>query len=416
MADFADEVRLFMTERGMSLRGLAKAAHYDASLLSKVLNGHRPYSPYLAVSLDRVLGAGGRIENAVRQQLPKRPRPSRVPPRPSRAVEALRAVMANDAVELDIARDGLTEMVSHYATVLSVAPSAAVYDDLLSVRSFAGSLLGGGHAPPSRRPDLIVTAGWLSSLLSVSAADIGDHAAAVVWCADTERRGRDAGYPELLGWAALTRALIAYYQGQPRHSAAVARRGQEAAPAGTVAHAKLAAQEMRSLAMLGDAAGMAYARRRATTAVDKLTPAAARTGVYSIPRADDPPYTATSLLLVKRYQDAAETTRRLIETGYGPQSRTPGDQPTNYARALLILALAEAGLGRVDEASAAGSAALECGRLVWPTIVLAARLDRSLARNYPQAADTADYHARYVDAADRLALPTRRPRPPEEPA
>jgi transcriptional regulator with XRE-family HTH domain len=415
MADFADEVRQFMAKRGMSLRGLAKAAHYDASLLSKVLNGHRPYSPYLAASLDHALGAGGRIENAARQQAPKPPKPSRAPRRPSRAVEALQAVMADDAAELDIASDGLTELVSHYATVLAVAPSAAVYDDLLSVRSFAGALLGRGHAPPGQRPDLIVTAGWLSSLLSISAADIGDHAAAQVWCADTERRGRDAGYPELLGWAALTRALIAYYQGQPRHSAAVARRGQETAPLGTVAHAKLAAQEMRSLAMLGDAAGMADARRRAAVATGKLTPAAATTGVYSIPRADDPPYTATSLLLVKRYKDAAETTRRLIETGYSPQSRTPGDQPTNYARTLLILALAEAGLGCVEEASAAGSAALECGRLVWPTMVLAARLDQSLARGYPQAAATADYHARYIDAADRLARPARRPRPPEEP-
>jgi len=405
-----------MAERGLSLRGLAKAAHYDASLLSKVLNGHKPYTPYLAASLDRALGAGGRIENAARQQPPQRPRPGRVPRRPSRAVEALQAVMADDAVELDIASDGLTELVSHYATVLSVAPSAAVYDDLLGVRSFAGSLLGRGHAPPGQRPDLIVAAGWLSSLLSVSAADIGDHAAALVWCADTERRGRDAGFPELLGWAALTRALIAYYQGQPRQSAAVARRGQETAPLGTVARAKLAAQEMRSLAMLGDAAGMAEARRRAVVAVGKIAPGVATTGVYSIPRADDPPYTATSLLLVKRYQDAVETTRRLIETGYGPQSRTAGDQPTNYARTLLILALAEAGLGRLDEASAAGSTALACGRLVWPTMVLAGRLDRSLARSYPQAAGTAGYHARYVDAADRMAQPARRPRPPEEPA
>ncbi len=381
MADFADEVQRFMAERGMSLRGLAKAAHYDASLLSKVLNGHRPYSPYLAARLDRALGAGGQIENAAQQQPPKPPRRARARRRPSRAVEALQTVMAGGAAELDIASDGLAELVSHYATVVSVAPSAAVYDELLSVRSFAGALLGRGRSPAGERPDLIVTAGWLSSLLSISAADIGDHAAALVWCADTERRGRDAGYPELLGWAALTRALIAYYQGQPRQSAAVARRGQETAPPGTAAHAKLAAQEMRSLAMLGDAAGMADAKRRATAAVEKLT-AAATTGVYSIPRADDPPYTATSLLLVKRYQDAAETTRRLIETAYSPQSRTPGDQPTNYSRTLLILALAEAGLGRIDEASAAGSAALECGRLVWPTMVLAARLDRSLSRSH----------------------------------
>ncbi len=48
MADFAGVVRHWMTEREMSLRGLAAAAHYDPGLLSKVLNGHRPHSPYLA--------------------------------------------------------------------------------------------------------------------------------------------------------------------------------------------------------------------------------------------------------------------------------------------------------------------------------------------------------------------------------
>jgi helix-turn-helix protein len=38
MADFAAEVRRLMTERGMSLRALAKAASYDPSYLSKVLS------------------------------------------------------------------------------------------------------------------------------------------------------------------------------------------------------------------------------------------------------------------------------------------------------------------------------------------------------------------------------------------
>ena len=48
MAEFAAEVRRLMAERGMSLRGLAKAANYDPSYLSKVLSGRKPSSPYLA--------------------------------------------------------------------------------------------------------------------------------------------------------------------------------------------------------------------------------------------------------------------------------------------------------------------------------------------------------------------------------
>ena len=331
---------------------------------------------------------------------------------PSGAVEALQVAMTGDPAGPDIGADGLAELVQHYAHALAVAPSAAVYGELLSARSFAGTLLG--RSAPRHRPDLTVTAGWLSSLLAISAADLGDHAAAVIWCADTERRGRDASYPELLGWAALTRSLIAWYQGDPLASAAAARRGQADGQPGSVAHAKLAAQEMRCRAMLGDAAGMADARRRAAAAMAQLGPPTPAASVYSVPQAEDPPYTATSLLLAGRYAEAAQMTRRIIEVAYRPQARAPWDQPTNYARTLLILALAAAGLGDLDQAVTAGTAALDCGRVVWPTMVLAGKLDQALAHRFPDAPSATDFHARYLDAGTRLALPAPRPRPGQE--
>lgn len=284
--------------------------------------------------------------------------------------------------------------------------AAAVYGRLVSVRSFAGTLLGRGAA--RQRTDLIVSAGWLSSLLAVSATDLGDHAAAIVWCADTERRGRDAGYPELVGWAALTRALLAWYQGDPVRSAAAARCGQAETLPGTVAYAKLAAQEMRCLAMLGDITGMAAARRRAAAAMSQLPASAPISGIYSVPRSEDPPYTATSLLLAGRHGEAAEMTRGIIATAYSPQTRAPGDQPTNYARTLLILALSAAGLGEIDEAAAAGTTALESGRIVWPTMVLAGKLDQFPARNSPGSAYASDFRARYIDAGNQLAIPAAR--------
>lgn len=160
--------------------------------------------------------------------------------------------------------------------------------------------------------------------------------------------------------------------------------------------------------MLGDAAGMAKARNRAAAAMAQLGPPAPAASVYSVPRAEDPPYTATSLLLAGRYAEAAQMTRQIIDTAYRPQSRAPGDQPTNYARTLLVLALAAAGLGELDEAVTAGTTALECGRVVWPTIVLAGKLDQALAGQFPAAADAADFHACYLEAGTRLALPAPR--------
>jgi hypothetical protein len=89
-------------------------------------------------------------------------------------------------------------------------------------------------------------------------------------------------------------------------------------------------------------------------------------------------------------------------------------EPANYARTLLILALAAAGLGDLDQAVAAGTAALDCGRVVWPTMVLAGKLNQALARRFPGAAQAADFHARYLDAGARLALPAPPPQPGKE--
>jgi len=139
--------------------------------------------------------------------------------------------------------------------------------------------------------------------------------------------------------------------------------------------------------------------------MSQLGPSAPVSGIYSVPRADDPPYTATSLLLAGRHGEAAAMTQRIIATAYRPHTRAPADQPTNYARTLLILALAAAGLGAIDEAAAAGAAALESGPVVWPTMVLAGKLDQSLTAASPGSAHAADFRARYLDAGTRLALP-----------
>src|SRR5262249_43991023 len=191
--------------------------------------------------------------------------------------------------------------------------------------------------------------------------------------------------------------------GRAGHSIELARNGQEVAPVGTIVHAKLAAQEMRARAMLGDVAGMAQAKHRATVAIAALPSAVATTGVFSIALSDDPPYTATSLLLVKQFREAASVTKGIIQAVYPASARNRNRQSSNYARTLLILGLAEAGLGHVDEAVAAGWAALNSTGVVWPTVVLAGKLDQILMRDHKDTAGVAEYHARYLDVADRTS-------------
>src|SRR6266568_2561236 len=215
MSDFGRELGRLMQARAVGVRELARAAYCNPGHISNLRSGKARPSPQLADTLDRHLGAGGNLAAIAARGAPGRQRGRAVrSSEPSRAVEALQVAMNGNDDGLEIAEDGLAELVRHYSYTVAVAPSVAVYDEIVSARSFAGMLLDRGSR--ARRPDLAVTTGWLSSLLAISATDLGDHAAALVWCADTERRGREARYPELLGWAAFTRALIAYYRGDPR--------------------------------------------------------------------------------------------------------------------------------------------------------------------------------------------------------
>lgn len=318
---------------------------------------------------------------------------------PARVVEALGVVTTDGADTFAAAVDHLEELVGYYSEAVCLLASARLYDEMVGVRSYASSLQAraGGHRP-RHRSELIVTAGWLSNLLAVAASYRGEHAAALVWCADAEHRSHEAGHPELAGWAALIRAMVAFYQGRAGWSVECVISGQRFAPVGTVVSAKLPAQEMRARAMLGDRAGTAHAKRRAATAMEALPAATARSGAFSTPLAEDPPYTATSLLLVGEFEPAAAATGRVLEAAYHGPANYQGRQTSSYARTLMILALAEAGLGRAAEAASHGMAALAATPPVWPTMVLADRLDQVLAGRFGQVGEVHDYHDRYAAA------------------
>jgi transcriptional regulator with XRE-family HTH domain/tetratricopeptide (TPR) repeat protein len=318
-----------------------------------------------------------------------------------RAVQALEATRQLGRSDTDtVALDDLGTVVDHYKQIFPKVPPAELYDELLGVRVYAGRLLGSLDSDAaSGNRDLLVLTCWLSNLLALATCDLKDHAASLVWCADVERWSRAAGHPELAGWAAQTRVLLSFYEGQAGAAVAQAQRGQALAPLGTVLHARLLVQEMRAWARLGNAEKVASMRRRAEKAIARLPANAPRGGAFSISLADDPPYTATSLLLLGRHEEAADVTRRIIAVSYGTRTGEAAN-PSGFARAHLILALSLAGSGRLDETYAAGSTALATARPVWPTMVLARRLDRVLLHDFAGTAEARDYHERYLSAVD----------------
>ena len=295
-----------------------------------------------------------------------------------------------------VALDDLHALVEHYKRTFRIAPPTALHDELLAVRMHAGSLLD-CDASSRRRPDLVLTVGWRSSLLALVTHDLGDRAATLVWCADAERRSQEAGYPELAGWIAQIRLLMSFYDGRAPDAVVHARRGQQSALFGTVAHAQLIAQEMRAWALLGDAGEVANARRRAEKAISRLPADTPRHGTFSISLTEDPPYTATSLLLLGRHKEAVTATERVMDAFYSQHDANGIDaHPSGFARTYLVLALAYAGCRQVDEACAAGTKALSSARIVWSVTTLARRVDQTLTREFPDTAEARNFHERCV--------------------
>lgn len=413
-ATFASLMHALRVSKGWSFRRLAQTVHYSHGYLWDLETGGKTATENVAAALDQALGANGRLVAVAKTARAELAQASTSVKRrsfltvgtaalaeslaaPSRMTQALDIVTAQDVDSLGVATDSLDDLVAHYSDRLATSPPGGIYQDLLTVRAYAGTLLC-HKRPLTKRADLLVAAGWLSNLLAVATSYMGDHGAAIVWCGDAERRSRDAGLPELAGWASLTRATIAYYQGQANRSASLSAQGQTLVPMDTVAHAKLAAQEMRARAMLGDTDGMLRAKQHAATAIARIPGNTATGGVFSIAMSkEDPPYTATSLLLVNRYQEAATVARGVIDTAYSSMTHDRSEPSSNYARALLILGLAEAGLGHLSEAVAAGRDALDSVEAVWPTLVLAGRLDRVLMHAFANSPQALEFHDLYLD-------------------
>jgi transcriptional regulator with XRE-family HTH domain len=155
---------------------------------------------------------------------------SPVSARPTSPVhQALQVVAAGAADTLDTTLECLDELVEHYVHELAVTRPAELLPSLLGIRAYAGDLLNQSEVPRHRRPDILTAAGWFSNLLAIASSYLGDHASALVWCIDAERRSQEAAHPEIGGWAMLTRAMIAHYQ---RSRPALKRLGESGAADG----------------------------------------------------------------------------------------------------------------------------------------------------------------------------------------
>jgi len=197
MADFTAEVRRFMTERGMSLRGLADAAGYDASYLSKVLNGKKPYSPYIARCLDEALGADGAIKQAA---------PPADPPTSRDMQSAAPGEPLHGPVAPELVGYFRGQLPGHYQADMFLGPRHLIP----TVKTQTELIIQLIQTAETRvRRDLLGVGAAYTALLGWLYQDAGDLRSSAHWRDLTLALAHRSGDPQLISYALTNKAMMA---------------------------------------------------------------------------------------------------------------------------------------------------------------------------------------------------------------
>jgi transcriptional regulator with XRE-family HTH domain len=212
MADFADEVRRLMADRGLSLRGLARAVGYDPSHLSKILSGRKPPLPYLAVRLDDVLGADCKVKEAAAAYAARPPvsgqRGTRLP---------RKAVTAADAEAVAETTRAFRDLDNRFGGAHAHKLAAGYLES-----SVALMLRSGSYTEDVGR-QLFGAAAQLAHLTAWTAYDIDDHKHAEVYFARALELASTAGDQAFAGEVLAARSHRAIHLGSPRRAIELAR-------------------------------------------------------------------------------------------------------------------------------------------------------------------------------------------------
>lgn len=368
MTDFSDVVKRYREMRGLSLRGLAEAAHYDQGTLSKILTGKRRVTPYVARLLDDALSAGGEIIAAGREQpiatapgAPITPAITRedTSQAPGLPVALLVQASASQAAQLTVsAGRGLLDPLAveqlydeiRRLSVIYASSSAGVDRQVLEEASALRNTLqnlASAYRNAAQSADLYLMIGLLSGICSYACLDLGFPDQAHVQARSAQLMGDLAGHDGLRAWALGTRSLIARFQGRYREALDFARQGLPYATCGT-ALVRLRCGEGQSLASLGDADGTVRSLSLAKDARDQVRTADVADGLFTFTEAKQTYYSGSSLQWLPGVKNAraaeAESARAIQMFRADPESHALGDELLAH----VYLGNARLTMGEVD--------------------------------------------------------------------
>lgn len=177
----------------------------------------------------------------------------------AQATERIRWLRASNVDEETILRlDGLIE---RYAETYEEAGAGSLYRVVLRQREAVDELLRGHHSA-AQRAKLFLLAGKLSVILAHLAFDLGRESLAETYCVEAWTLAELAGDRDLLAYVRGTQSFVAYYRQEYREALLLAHDGARYA-GDRPAAVRVAVQEARAQARLGDPSGVDQAVERA---------------------------------------------------------------------------------------------------------------------------------------------------------
>ena len=177
----------------------------------------------------------------------------------ARATERIRRLRASNVDDETIVR--LDRVVERYADAYEDTGATSLYRLVLREREAVDELLQ-GHQSAAQRAALFVLAGKLSVILAHLAFDLGADTLAETYAVEASTLAELAGHHDLLAHVRGTQSFVAYYRQQYREALLLARDGARYAGSRPAA-VRIAVQEARALARLGDTSGVDRAVERA---------------------------------------------------------------------------------------------------------------------------------------------------------
>ncbi len=388
MTAFGDELRCFLAKRGMTLGELARRSSFDKGYLSKVVNGHKPGSSYLAARLDEVLDADGTLIALAA------PIPSAVLDTDER--ERLAWARRNPRLIDETTINSLARVLAAQRRAEDTLGAAAILPSVLAQLALVEELVTEARGP-ARCPLVDVAgqwaqfAGWLHASARHDEAAACMHDRALEWAVE-------AGDINLISQVISMKGHLAWMAGHPGPVIGLSQAAQRDPGAFPGQHAISAVQEARGHAMTGDAD---KAERKLADAMTKAQEATGHQGeappwlyyhspaFFEVQRGIVFGYFAD----VPRYHDLALTA---LEAGYAEMS--PEEQRSEWGAGYLVHAAAvhERG-GNVEQATAI---ALDVARIVRQTN--AARLRALLIPVHTRLAARWPHEPRVTELADVL--------------